>query len=67
MYLECKTKRIFAIAFLGKKLVFQSEISTYSLIIRLLLFSKNRSFIGSRSCPNFFESLVTLNSAFVQF
>ena len=29
VYLEAKTKRIFAIAFLGKKFVFQSEISTY--------------------------------------
>ena len=36
MYLECKTERIFGIACLGKKFVFQSEISTYSLI----LFSK---------------------------
>ena len=35
-YVECKTKRIFGIACLGKKFVFQSEISTYSLI----LFSK---------------------------
>ena len=35
-YLECKVKRIFAIACLGKKFVFQSEILTYSLI----LFSK---------------------------
>ena len=35
-YLECKTKRNFGIACLGKKFVFQSEISTYSLI----LFSK---------------------------
>ena len=36
MYLESKTKRIFAIACLGKKLVFHTEISTFSLI----LFSK---------------------------
>ena len=35
VYIESKTKRIFAIAWLGKKLVFQSELSTYSLIIRL--------------------------------
>ena len=39
-YLECKTKRIFAIACLGKKFGFQSEISTYSLI----LFSKLHKF-----------------------
>ena len=36
VYLECKTKKNFGIACLGKKFVFQSEISTYSLI----LFSK---------------------------
>ena len=36
MYLECKAKRIFGIACLGKKLVFHTEISTYTLI----LFSK---------------------------
>ena len=36
VYLECETERIFGIACLGKKFVFQSEISTYSLI----LFSK---------------------------
>ena len=35
-YLDCKTKGIFGIASLGKKFIFQSEISTYSLI----LFSK---------------------------
>ena len=35
-YVEAKTERIFGIACLGKKFVFQSEISTYSLI----LFSK---------------------------
>ena len=52
MYLECKAKRIFGIACLGKKLVFHTEISTYSLIIRLFYFQKYRNFIGSRSCPN---------------
>ena len=35
-YVECKTGTIFGIACLGKMFVFQSEISTYSLI----LFSK---------------------------
>ena len=29
VYIEAKTKRIFAIALLGKKFAFQSEISTY--------------------------------------
>ena len=29
MYLECKTKRIFAIACLGKKLVFHTEICEF--------------------------------------
>ena len=52
MYLESKTKRIFAIACLGKKLGFHTEISTYSLILRLFSFQKYRNFIGSRSCPN---------------
>ena len=40
MYVESKTKRIFGIACLGKKFVFQSEISTYALI----LFSKIEKF-----------------------
>ena len=38
MYLECKTERIVGISCLDKKFVFQSEISTYSLIIRLFFF-----------------------------
>ena len=49
--LESKTEEIFAIACLGKKFLFQSEISTFSLIIRLLYFQKYRNFVGSRSCP----------------
>ena len=52
VYLESKTKRIFAIACLGKKLVFHTEISNNSLIIRLFYFQKYRNFIGSRSCSN---------------
>ena len=48
VYLESKIERIFAIACLGKKFVFQSEILTYSLI----LLQKYRNFIGSRSCLN---------------
>ena len=40
MYVESKTERIFVIACLGKKFVFQSEISTFSLI----LFSKIEKF-----------------------
>ena len=40
MYLESRTRRIFAIAHLGKKLVSQSEISSYLLI----LFSKIKKF-----------------------
>ena len=52
MYLERKTKRIFAIACLGKKLVFHTEISINSLIIRLFYLQKYRNFIGSRSCSN---------------
>ena len=50
MYLESKTKRIFAVVCLGKKLVFHTEISNNSLIIRLFYFQKYRNFIGSRSC-----------------
>ena len=38
--------------FSRKNLIFQSEISTYSLIIRLFYFQKYRNFIGSRSCSN---------------
>ena len=52
MYLKSKTERIFAIACLGKKLVFHTEISNNSLIIRLFYFQKYRNFIGSRSCSN---------------
>ena len=51
-YLECKTEKDFGIACLGKKFVFQSEISSYSLIIRLFYFQKYRNFVGSRSCSN---------------
>ena len=40
VYLECKTEKIFCIASLGKKFVFQSEISIYSRI----LFSKTEKF-----------------------
>ena len=50
-YVEVKTERIFGKACLGKKFVFQSEISTYSLI-RLFYFQKYRNFVGSRSCSN---------------
>ena len=42
----------FGIACLGKKFIFQSDISAYSLIIRLFYLQKYRNFIGSRSCPN---------------
>ena len=35
---ESKTKKILVMACLGKKLVLQSEISSYSLIIRLFYF-----------------------------
>ena len=51
-YVECKTETIFGLACLEKKFVFQSEISTYSLIIRLFYFQKYRNFVGSRSCSN---------------
>ena len=51
-YIECETERIFGIACLGKKFVFQSEISTYSIIIRLFYFQKYRNFVGSRSSSN---------------
>ena len=51
-YVECKTERICGIACPEKKFVFQSEISTYSLIIRLFYFQKYRNFVESRSCAN---------------
>ena len=44
MYVESKTERIFVIACLGKNFVFQSEISTFSLI----LFSKNREILSGQ-------------------
>ena len=47
-----KRKKIFGIDCLEKNFVFQSEISTYSLIIKLFYFQKYRNFIGSRSSPN---------------
>ena len=40
MHVESRTERIFVIACLGKNFVFQSEISTFSLI----LFSKIEKF-----------------------
>ena len=40
MYLECNAKGVFAIAFLGKKLVFHTEICEF----RELTNFKNRSF-----------------------
>ena len=48
VYLESKIEKIFAIACLGKKFVFQSKYR----LIRLFYFQKYRNFIGSRSCPN---------------
>ena len=63
MYLESKTKKNFAIACLGKKLVFHTEISNNSLIIRLFYFQKYRNFIGSRSC----SSLTKLGMEYPQY
>ena len=46
MYLDCKTKEIFAIACLGKKLVFHTEICEFrNLRISRLANFKNRSFL----------------------
>ena len=45
---DSKTERIFAIAFLGKSSYFNRK----NRLIRLFYFSKNRNFIGSRSCSN---------------
>ena len=45
-------KKYFMNSLSRKKFVFQSKISTYSLIIRLFCFQNYRIFIGSRSCPN---------------
>ena len=52
MFTQSVKEKSFGIAWLGKKFVFQSEISAYSVIIRLFYFQKDRNFIGSRSCPN---------------
>ena len=52
VYLERKTKKNFGMDCLEKKFVLQSEISTFSLIIRLFYFQKYRNFTRSRSCPN---------------
>ena len=46
MSLESKRERIFGITCLGKKLVFHTEISTYSLIIRLFYFQKIEVSLG---------------------
>ena len=48
VYVESKTKRIFAIASLGKKLVFHTEICYYFEYF----FSKIGLLIGSRSCSS---------------
>ena len=42
MYLECKTKRIFGIACLGKKLVFHTEICEFrkQRILKIGLFRR---------------------------
>ena len=50
-YLDCNAKRMVRLIFLEKKLVFHTEILTYSLI----LFPKYRNFIGSRSRSNRFK------------
>ena len=49
MYLECKTKRIFAIACLGKKLVFHTEICEYFeyLISKIVLFHRVKELFKS--------------------
>ena len=51
-YLGCNVKKNGSPYFPRKKFVFQSEISIYSLIIRLFYFQKYKNFIGSRFCPN---------------
>ena len=48
MYLESRTKRIFAIACLEKSSYFNRKYP----VIRLFDFKKYRNFIGSRSCSN---------------
>ena len=49
MYLECKTKRIFALACLGKKLVFHTEICEYFeyLISKICLFHRVKELFKS--------------------
>ena len=48
VYLESRTKRVFAIACLEKSSYFNRKYP----VIRLLYFQKYRNFIGSRSCSN---------------
>ena len=48
VYLESRTKKVFAIACLEKSSYFNRKYP----VIRLLYFQKYRNFIGSRSCSN---------------
>ena len=48
VYLESRTKRVFAIACLEKSSYFNRKYP----VIRLFYFQKYRNFIGSRSCSN---------------
>ena len=54
MYLESRTKRIFAIACLGKKLVLQSEICEYFeyLISKIGLFHRVKELFKSNQARN---------------
>ena len=54
MYPESRTKKVFAIACLEKKFVFQSEISSYSLIIfsKILKFLRVKELFKSNKTGN---------------
>ena len=63
MYLECKAKRIFGIACLGKKLVFHTEISTYSLI----LFSKIEKFYRVKELSKLNQTWYGVSHVYLEF
>ena len=54
MYLECNAKRIFAIAFLGKKLDFHTEIFVYFKlkILKIGLFRMVKNFLKLNQTRN---------------
>ena len=52
MYLNSKTKKNFALACTGKKLVFHTEVSNYFEQLATIELQKLVFFVGSRNGPN---------------